>query len=186
MKAAICTIVIVIGLPASSVAQACIEVAEPPTKLEAFMATDGAVIVHGSSRVGAVRGEPTSLVVIVSKEITKVSTGESARGIAVEVKKLQRREADRDRVSYVDHDEIPALLAGLEYLAKVDKASTPLDQLEASYRTKGGFVVAMHNTSDGMKAAVSSGIGGTVAELEFGHFLLLRRLLESAYANSRR
>ncbi len=180
MKAAICAMVIGVGLPASSVAQGCVEAEEPPTKLEAFMAQDGAVVIRGSSRVGAVRGEPGSLVTVASKEVTNAGTGERAHGIAVEVRKLDRREPDR--ISYVDFDEIPPLLSGLEYIARVDKSATSLDQFEAEYRTKGGLVVAMYNTSGGMKAAVSTGLVATAtAELEFADLLRFRQILQSAY-----
>ena len=184
MKVAICTMIIGIGLPASSVAQRCVEVVEPPTKLEAFLATDGAVVIRGSSRVGAVRGEPGSLVAVASKEFTNVRTGARAHGITVEVRKADRREPGG--IAYVDFDEMASLLSGLEYLGKVDKSSTSLDQFEADYRTKGGLVVAMYNTSAGPKAAVSSGIGGAAtAELEYGDFVRFRELLQSAYASLR-
>ena len=184
MKVAIWTMIIGIGLPASSVAQVCVEVVKPPTKLEAFMATDGAVVIRGSSRVGAVRGEPGALVAVASKEFTNVRTGERAHGITVEVRKAKGREPGG--ITYVDFDEMASFLSGLEYLVKVDKSSTSLDQVEAGYRTKGGLIVAMYNTSAGLKAAVSSGIGGTAtAELEYGNFVRFRELLQSAYARLR-
>lgn len=183
MRAAICGIVIGLGLvPASGAA----DVAEegPPTRLEALLARSGAVVIRGSSRVGAVRGEPGSLVAVASKEFTNASSGERAYGLTVEVRRADHREPDR--LSYVDLDEIPALLGGLELMSKLEKSVTTLDQFEADYRTKGGLVVTVYNASGGMKAAVSTGVPGpAAAELEFGEFQRFRQLLQTAYEGLR-
>jgi hypothetical protein len=180
MRAAICVLAIGVGLPASLAAQPVVEAVAPPTKLETLLALDGVVVIRGSSRVGAVRGEPGFLVTVANKEFTNASTGDRAHGITVEVKKVDRR--DPDRTSYVDFEEVPSLLTGLEYMAKLDKSATSLDRFEADYRTKGGLLVTVYTTNDVMKAAVTSGLGGTATvDLEFGEFQQFRQLLQSAY-----
>jgi hypothetical protein len=178
MNLTVYTMIIGMGLPASSVAQGCVEAVEPPTKLEAFMAIDGAVVIRGSSRVGVVRGEPGSLVAVASQELTNVHSGERAYGITVEVRKIGRPE--QNRIAYVDLDEIPSLLGGLEYLGKVDKSATSLDQFTAEYRTKGDLVVS--NTSNSTKVAISTGVvGAATTALEFGDFQEFRQLVQTAY-----
>jgi hypothetical protein len=178
MKVVLYTMIIGIGLPASSVAQGCVEVVEPPTKLEAFMATAGAVVIRGSSRVGAAHGEPGSLVAVASQELTNARSGERAYGITVEVRKIGHPE--QNQIAYVDLDEMPSLLGGLEYLAKVDKSATSLDQFTAEYRTKGALVVS--NTSSSTKVVVSTGVAGAAtAVLEFGDFQEFRQLVQIAY-----
>jgi hypothetical protein len=178
MKVAIYTMIIGMGLPASSVAQGCVETVEPPTKLEAFMATEGAVVIRGSSRVGVVRGEPGSLVAVASQELTNARSAERVYGITVEVRKIG--DPEQNQIAYVDFDEMPSLLGGLEYLAKVDKSATSLDQFTAEYRTKGDLVVS--TTSGSTKVAVSTGApGAATAVLEFGVFQEFRQLVQTAY-----
>lgn len=161
-------------------AQGPVVLAEPATRLEAFLVRTGVVMVCGSSRFGAVRAEPGALIAVATKELTDATSGERALGVAVEVRRTEHPEPDR--VSYVDFEELPSLLAGLEYLAKVERTATTLDRLEAHYLTRGGLLVTVFSTSTGMKAAVSSGLAGSAAtELEYGEFQRLRQLLQSAY-----
>ncbi len=177
MRSAICALAACVFLPAWLEAQVCGEGVPPLTRLEAFMGQQGAPMVHGSSRAGAVRGDGASFVAVAIREITNASSGERALGVTIDVKK-----AEADRRSYVDLEELPALLSGLEGIAKVDRSFTTLDQLETYYRTKGGLVITVYNTHTGMKAAVSTGVTAVVTtELEFAEFLRLRQLLQGAY-----
>jgi hypothetical protein len=177
---ALYTLTVAIGLPCASVAQQPVLLpVEPPTKLETFMVKQGSVMICGSSRVGAVRATPASIAVS-SRELTDARSGERALGVAVEVRNSEGR--DLDRISYVDLDEIPSLLAGLDYMAKVQRTETTLDRFEARYLTKGGLLVSVFDTGGGMKAAVSSGLSGNATtELEFGEFQRFRLLLQLAY-----
>ena len=181
----ICAVAIGIGAPESVKAQEAVALPEPPTKLEAFMVRAGVVMLCGSSRFGTVRGEPGSLIAVAGKELTNTGSGERALGVAIEVRKLEGR--DPDRVSYVDLDELPSLLGGLAYMAKVDRTATSLDHFEAHYLTRGGLLVSLYNTSTGMKSTVSSGLGAaaTTSELDYGEFQRLRQLLQSAYDSLR-
>jgi hypothetical protein len=180
MRAVICALVMSAGLPASSLADVPADAEEPATKLEAFMAQEGVVVIRGSSRVGGVRGEPGCLVAVESREVRNASSGERAFGITVEVRRLDGR--DPGRVSYVDLEEMPSLLGGLEYMGRLERSAIALDQLEADYRTKGGLTVTVYYTSGGLKGAVTSGVvGRATATLEFVDFLRFRQLLQSAY-----
>jgi hypothetical protein len=180
MRAALVAVLVVVAPPSALVAQQPAAAEEPATRLEAFTAQDGVVLIHGTARIGAVRGEPGWLVALSTKECTNASSGERVYGLAVELRKVEGR--DLVRTSYVDLEEIPSLLAGLEYMAKVDKPATSLDRLEVSYRTKGALFVTLYGTSSGVKVALSTGVADpATAELEFADFSRFRQLLQSAY-----
>jgi hypothetical protein len=171
-------------LPALSGAQLPPEPDKPKTKLEAFVAQDGVVVIRGFSKIGEIRGQFGSSVVVESKEFTNAASGKREHGITVQVKEAGRLE--RDHTSYVDFDEIPSLIKGLEYIGKVDKSSTTLDQFQADYRTKGDLVVSTFNDASGSKVsvAVSSGvIGRTNAYLALADLARIRELVQTAYSS---
>ncbi len=173
-----------IGVPCAAHAQPPVVLpAEPPTRLEAFLYRQGALMLHGSSRVGAVRATPAApaaLITVGSRELTDAQTGERALGVAVEVRSSEGR--DPDRVSYVDLEELPSLLAALDYMTKVQRTETALDRFEARYLTKGGLLVTVFDVGGGMRAAVASGVAANAStEMEFGEFQRLRQLLQLAY-----
>ena len=155
---------------------------KPKTKLEAFVAQDGAVIVQGFSKIGEVKGQYSTSVVVESKELTNASSGKKEHGITFEVRETR---PERDHTSYVDYDEIPSLIKGLEYIAKVDKSATPFDNFQADYRTRGDLQISTYSTDGGAKiaAAVSSGtIGRTRAFLTLRDLDSLRTFVETARA----
>lgn len=96
------------------------------TKLEAFMAADGAVIVQGYSKIGDFKGQFGSSIVVEAKEFTNASSGRKEYGLAIEVKEAGRLE--REHTSYVDYDEIDSLLKGIDYISKVDRSATKLSE----------------------------------------------------------
>lgn len=159
------------------------ETGKPKTKLEAFVAQDGVVIVRGFSKVGEVKGQFGSLVAIESKEFTNASTGKREYGVTFEVK--ERGRLEREHTSYVDYDEIASLLKGLEYIAKVDKTATSFENFQADYRTRGDLQISTYSTEGGTKtaAALTSGtIGKTTAFLTLSDLDTLRSLVETARA----
>jgi hypothetical protein len=153
---------------------------EPPTKLEALMSKRSALVFFGSSKVGGVRAALGAFVTVGSREVTDVLSGERALGVAVEVRDGGGRSPVR--VSYVDIEEIPALLAALDSMGKVQRTETTLERFEARYLTQGGLLVSVFDVGQGMKAAVSTGLAGEgTTELGFGEFQQLRQLLQLAY-----
>jgi hypothetical protein len=112
---------------------------KPKTKLESFLVKDGAVIVRGFSTIGKINGIYGSVVSIDSKEFVDVATGQKQYGITVESKKplgTSLSSVTREHTSYVDYDEIESLIAGLDYIAKLDQSVTKLDDFQADYKTK--------------------------------------------------
>ncbi|MFZ5804891.1 MAG: hypothetical protein ACOY7U_08570 [Acidobacteriota bacterium] len=126
---------------------------EPKTKLEAFQAQTGAVVIKGFSRIGRVSG--LGSVEVIAMEITDAATRTKQTGVVIEVKESGRLE-NTDR-SFIDYDEVDSLLRGIDYISRATADVTKLDQFEATYKTKGDFKVTTFGSSGKIEAAVSSG-----------------------------
>jgi hypothetical protein len=46
----------------------------------------------------------------------------------------------------IDYDELPSLLAAIDYLSKVEVSVSPMETFDAAYTTKGGFRIAALGT----------------------------------------
>ncbi len=154
------------------------EQAPPKTKLQAFDALAGAVIIKGYSKIGAVAG--MGQVSIDAKEFTNASSGRSEYGITIQVKEAGRLE--REDTSFIDYEEIDSLLAGIDYVKAIKRDVTKLSGFEAVYRTKGDFSVTVFGSNDGkIQAAVSSGrFGRTTAFLPLEKLDSLKALIVEA------
>ncbi len=132
----------------------------PATKLEAFSAKTGVVMIKGFTTIGRVRG--TGIVSVDAREFRDASSPQTAQyGIAIEVKEAGRIE--REARSFIDADEIDSLVRGIDYVSKLSKSVTTLKDFEAEYRTRGDFAVTVFSdSSGGLGVSVSSGrIGRT-------------------------
>ena len=147
------------------------------TKLQAFNAKTGVVIIRGFSTVGIARGLYNTSVTVEARELTDAADGSKARGIAIEV--AGGGEFERKETSYIDYDEIASLLAGLDYIAKLDTGVTRLANFQADYRTRGDFQISTFNASEGaLMAAVRSGtIGAATAYFPVGRLSSIRDLI---------
>lgn len=162
--------------------------AAPATKIEAFSSKTGIVMIKGFSTVGRVRGQ--GLVTIDAREFRDASSpSQGVYGIAIEVKEAGRLE--RENRSFIDLDEIDSLVRGLDYISKIAKTVTQLNDFEAQYRTKGDFsVTVFSDSSGGLSLSVDSGrIGKTSAFLKMSdletlkaHILEAKRVVEGARA----
>ena len=159
------------------------EAVEPPrTRLAAFAGQSGVVIVRGYSRVGDVRGAQGSMITVETQEYRNPATGAREHGISVEVRESGR--AERVHTSYVDFDELPALINGLEYLGRVEKAATAQTDFQADFRTRDDLVVSAYSAENrGTRVAVSSGaLEPARAHLTFSDLVELRTLVRQAHA----
>jgi len=170
----------------------------PATKLEAFQARTGVVLIRGFSIVGSLLGETFYVgpglggrsVVVQAREFRDGSDPNSpgATGISITVKETTG--LYRENTSYIDVDEIDSLVKGIEYVSKASKDVTKLDQFEVEYRTKGDLRIIVftttHTTTVGVyntMAAISSGtIGRTTAYLKVADLGELRDLIVAAKA----
>jgi hypothetical protein len=132
----------------------------PKTKLEAFQAKAGRVLVKSYSEVGTVGGQTSGLVAIEALELQDRSDGSRALGLIIEVK--PGGEYSQTSRSFIDYDEIDSLLKGIDYISNVTTATPPLKNFEALYQTRGNFSVVTFNQSDGkISASVSGGLVGS-------------------------
>lgn len=147
---------------------------EPRTKIESFQKQTGTVVIKGYSEVGEVSGSGS--VSIDAMVLIDASTGKKLRGILVEVKSSGRF-ANSSR-SFIDYDEIDQLLKGIDYISKVKKDITRLDNYEAIYKTKGDFSVITFNSGDDLKVAIKCGyIGPAAAYLSLPQLAEIRALI---------
>jgi hypothetical protein len=131
---------------------------EPRTKLEAFQARTGVVIVKGFSRIGVAPGLEGSSIEVENREFRDAGSNSKEYGLAVEVREAGTTTGRRS-VAYVDYDEIDPLLKGLEYLSKIDSSATQLTRFEADYRTRGDLLFSAYSTRGGaVTLAVSGGV----------------------------
>lgn len=151
----------------------------PTTKIEAFSAKTGVVIIKGFSTVGRISGQGgVSVEAREFRDASSPSTG--VYGIAIEVKESSRLE--RESRSFVDQDEIDSLVSGIDYISKISKSITIMKDFEAEYRTRGHFSITVFSDSrGGLSLAVASGrIGRTSAYLKLSDLDQLKALILEA------
>jgi len=174
-------LVTILALPLLTHAQEQPEAAKQPpaTKLEAFSARTGIVLLKGYSTLGTVNG--MGRVSIDAREFRDASNPKSAQyGVAFEVKESGRLE--RENTSFIDEDEIDSLIRGLDYISKIERNVTTFGNFEAQYRTKGDLSMTVFSGRGGeISLAVSSGrIGKTTAFLKLADAERIRSLLGEA------
>jgi len=152
------------------------EKTEPKTQLEAFGAETGAVIIKGYSEIGNVIGE--GKVEVDCREFTNAKSGTKSYGIVIRVVDAERGSSS----SFVDADEIPSLLAGIDYISKIQPSVTKLKNFEATYTTKGDFAATVYNRDDGRLSAVikSGNFGSSKAFFQMPKLLEVRALILKA------
>ena len=153
----------------------------PKTKLEAFDAVSGFVIIRGFTAIGKVDGQLQTSVEIESKEFTLAATGKKEYGITIQVKQAARIE--REHTSHVDYEEIESLLKGIDYIAKIDATVTKFAGFQADYKTKDDLSISTFSSANGVMVAVTSGrIGAATAYVKLSDLQLLRELIAKAKA----
>ena len=153
---------------------------EPSTKLEAFQAKTGVVIIRSYSTVGLINAVGGNIRVDAREFCDASDPNISVTGISVSIKETSRLE--RENTSFVDADEIESLLQGLDYVAKASQEVTKLENFEIEYRTKSHFGVIVFNDRKGqLSVAVQSGrVGKTRAYLDLSGLDELRKLIVTA------
>jgi len=127
---------------------------EQKTKLEAFQLQTGAVVIKGFSDIGGLAG--TGRVEVSVMEFTDVATKKKQTGVKIEIN--ESGQLENSDTSFIDYDEIGALLQGLDYISKVTSDITQLNSFEAHYTTSGNFDAVTFNDSQGkINAALRSG-----------------------------
>lgn len=168
MKNLFSLIFVVLGMvifSGSAAGQESIEtVLEPRTKLEAFQARTGIVIIKGYSRIGLAAGLDGTSIEVESREFRDAGSNAREYGITIEVREAGN--TPRRSLSYIDYDEIDPLLKALEYINKIDNSVTQLTRFEADYRTRGDLLVSAFSGRGGViTLAISGGVFRRVTSL---------------------
>lgn len=130
---------------------------EPKTRLEAFQARSGVVVIKGFSRIGLAAGPDGSSIEVETRELRDAESGSKEYGIVIEVRDTGKPE--RRRLSFIDYDEMEPLLKGLEFLSKIDNSVTHLNRFEADYRTRGDLLIsAFSGRGNAVTLTITSGI----------------------------
>lgn len=129
---------------------------EPRTRLETLQLKVGAVIVRGSQRVGTVRHPASGRVEVAALDVIETGSNQRARGLSLSIEEAGER--GREATVFIDYDELPGLLEGLESMSRLDRGETQLPNFEVSYRTKGDLIVSVFSTRSGIvRCVVASG-----------------------------
>ena len=146
---------------------------EPLTRMEAFEARTGTVIVKNYTVIGEVSGFGGT-VIVTSYEFVDAQAGRKEYGIGVDIK--ESGGAQRETRTYVDYDEIDGFIRGLDYIIKIER-STSLENFEAEYMTKGEVAAATFiRPNNALRAAVS--IGGPYSFRRSTVFISLGKLAD--------
>jgi hypothetical protein len=179
----LCLLVIILSASFSNAQgqpQKDVAAAPPATKLEAFSAKTGVVLIRGFSTIGRING--LGQITVEAREFRDGGNPNMrVTGLAFDVK--ESGQLERDNISFVDYDELESLLKGIEYISKVDRKVTSMEEFEAEYKTKGDFAVMTLSTSEGLRLAISSGKFGKVsAYFNFDDLPKLKQLIEEGKA----
>lgn len=126
---------------------------EPKTKLEAFQAQTGTVVIVGYSEIGRI--DALGSVEVTATELTDATTGKKQIGVVIGINEGGRLEYSNR--SFIDYDEVDSLLKGIDYILKANSAITKLGNFEATYKTKGYFSATTFSSSGKVDASVKSG-----------------------------
>lgn len=126
------------------------------TDLETFQEKYGTVVIQGYTRLPSIRSGMTGSFSVLVKEFRSPASNLKTKGLVVEIDDGERYSSTAR--SFVEYAEIDSLLKGIEYISKIDKAVTSLDQFEAQYKTKDDFSVTVFSTREN-KLSVSLRVG---------------------------
>jgi hypothetical protein len=145
----------------------------PATQIEGFRATTGSVVTVGYETLGEVVG------ISVDAREMLASTGERVRGVVVQISG-DKGASDQ---SYVDVDELPDLIRGMDRMINVTENPTQFRNFEMHYATKGELeLVASSSRNRGVVFSVEVGRLTKIRRehLTGGELQQLRTLIEAA------
>lgn len=120
----------------------------PATKLEAFQPKAGEVSTMGYSILGNILpGMVVKGSVEVDVRVVKDSHGAEARGAVVEIG--TGGPLFRSTRSFIDEEELPELVKGIDALLSVKTNPTTFKSYQVRYRTRGAFEILVFGTGSG-------------------------------------
>jgi hypothetical protein len=123
------------------------------TRLEAFEATAGRVVVKGTEDVGTVTGK-SGVTTVKIQEFRDVAANQRESGLVITVRQNEQIED----TTTVDYDELDPLLKAVDYISKADPNVTSLNHFEAFFTTKAGLRVASYfsRRTSNVEASITS------------------------------
>lgn len=112
----------------------------PATKLEAFQPTAGTLTTKGYNEISP---RPALGLDVYAQELRNIK-GQVARGLTVDVTQSEYRQG----ISFVDADEIPELLKGIDALLAIVANPTSFKNYEVRYRTRGELELVAFNSGN--------------------------------------
>jgi len=119
----------------------------PATKLEAFRPEAGSVLTLGYNVLGKVNG------ISVEEREMRDSKGGKVRGVVVDITQGEYREER----SFIDADELPELIKGIDALLAVKTNPTTFENFEVRYTTKGELQITAFSNDNQVRYAVQAG-----------------------------
>ncbi len=108
------------------------------TKLGSFEFSEGSLVTLGREDLGEVGGVEVDV-----RQLSDSTSGTSVSGLLVIV--TGGFEDDGVEGAFVDADELPELVAGLDALLAISANPTPFERFEVSYTTRGALELAVVN-----------------------------------------
>lgn len=144
----------------------------PATKLEGFQPAAGTLVTFGYDELGKVND------ITVDVRELRDTRGSIVRGLVVDVTQSEYRQER----AFVDADEIPELLRGIDALLAVSANPTRFKNFEVRYTTRGELkLTAFNNKRGNIRFSVQAGRVTTASEfLDREAFLKLRELFAAA------
>lgn len=151
---------------------------EPLTRMEALDSQVGTILIKNYTYIGAVSGF-SGIAMVTSYEFVDPQSGRKDYGIGVEIRESGKSE--REGRTFIDYDEIEALIRAMDYLMRIDKSSS-MENFEAQYRTRGELLVSTFIRPNGaLQGAVSIGyFRSAEIIIQPGKFADFRKLIADA------
>ena len=111
---------------------------EPRNKLEDFEGRVETLLIKGRHVVGAIRTQ-NGYARVEASEIRDSANGQTASGAVITI--VADGGPAGDIRSFIDYDEIDALVKALDTASKASESITRLSHFEVRYRTKGDFEI---------------------------------------------
>ncbi len=119
----------------------------PATKVEGFRPAAGTVMTFGYNELGRV-----GTISVDAREMSDTRGG-TVRGVAVQITEGEYKEER----SFVDADELPELIRGIDALLAVKANPTRYENFEVRYTTKGELQITAFNSGPKISFAIRAG-----------------------------
>lgn len=135
---------------------------EPATKLEAFLAKKGKLIVKDFYKIGELAGSYSKIAFKALMIYEPGQESQKIRGLTIEI--TEGGSYEKSNTSFLDLEEIESLSKGLEYMINLSEKwkETNKEYTEIIFSTKGDFSIGFYQNGTKQSAFSSSGYIGKV------------------------